>query len=68
MWFESYLKNRKQYVEIRNCKSHSYTPTYGVPQGGTLAPVLFILFMNDITQSSSILIIQCIPTTPALHW
>lgn len=54
IWFESYLKNRHQYVSIKNTKSNTYTPMYGVPQGATLAPILFILYMNDILHSSSI--------------
>ena len=54
IWFESYLKGRSQYVEIKRHKSNKYTPRCGVPQGGTLAPILFILYMNDIIQSSSI--------------
>ena len=54
MWFESYLKNREQYVCIKGNNSKSYTPEIGVPQGGTLAPVLFILFMNDIIHSSKV--------------
>ena len=54
MWFESYLKNRKQFVNIRNERSETYQLKWGIPQGGTLAPILFILFMNDITNSSSI--------------
>ena len=54
MWFESYLKNREQYVSIKGDNSKCYTPEYGVPQGGTLAPILFIIFMNDIVHSSKV--------------
>ena len=54
MWFESYLKNRQQYVNIRQHKSDMYSLEWGIPQGGTLAPILFILFMNDIVHSSKI--------------
>ena len=28
---------------------------WGIPQGGTLAPILFLLFMNDIVKCSNIL-------------
>lgn len=54
MWFESYLKNREQFVNIKNERSETYQLKWGIPQGGTLAPILFILFMNDITNCSSI--------------
>ncbi len=55
MWFESYLTNREQYVSIRKSNSEKYTLDWGIPQGGTLAPILFILFMNDIVNSTSTL-------------
>ena len=55
MWFESYLTGRNQYVAIRDKSSKRYKNMYGVPQGGTLAPILFILFMNDIVNSSNVL-------------
>ena len=54
MWMESYLTNRSQYVNIRNHKSGLYKLDWGIPQGGILAPILFILFMNDIVHSSEI--------------
>ncbi len=54
MWFESYLKNRQQYVSIRKQNSDMYKLDWGIPQGGILAPILFIIFMNDITKSSNI--------------
>ena len=46
-WFESYLSNRKQYVEYNNFKSDTKTITHGVPQGSILGPLL-ILINNNI--------------------
>ena len=54
MWFESYLSKRTQYVEIDNFKSSPQTITTGVPQGSTLGPLLFLIYMNDMPQASSL--------------
>ena len=47
-WFESYLHNRRQYVKIDSTKSSYENITCGIPQGSTLGPLLFLLYVNDL--------------------
>ena len=54
-WFESYLKNRKQFVQIKNLKSQIKSPTCEVPQGSILGSLLSILYINDLANVSNVL-------------
>ena len=43
-WFESYSKDRKQYVSINGYNSKHLSISLGVPQGS----VLFLIYINDL--------------------
>jgi len=47
-WFTSYLTDRKQCVKIDKTCSRMVTIHNGVPQGSTLGPLLFIIYVNDL--------------------
>ena len=50
----SYLTNRLQYVQFDGCNSRMTDSLCGVPQGSILGPLLFLIYVNDIVNSSNI--------------
>ena len=52
-WFKSYLSNRKHYVHLQGTDSKTKSVTCGVPQGSILCPLLFIIYVNFISEVSN---------------
>uniref|UniRef100_A0A146M6K4 Putative RNA-directed DNA polymerase from transposon BS n=2 Tax=Lygus hesperus TaxID=30085 RepID=A0A146M6K4_LYGHE len=48
-WFSSYLKERRQVVSIGNYVGDLRNIDYGVIQGSTLGPSLFLIYINSIS-------------------
>lgn len=55
-FFKSYLNDRKQFVQYNGYRSIQFSAISGVPQGSNLGPMLFLIFINDIT---SVIDVKC---------
>ena len=57
-WLKSFIENRKQCAILPGHSSSVKTVTCGVPQGSTLDPLLFLLYINVLFQNPPLIILQ----------
>ena len=48
-WIKAYLENRIQRVKIQNSYSKWGNVISGIPQGSILGPLLFIIYINELS-------------------
>ena len=54
-WFKNYITERYQGVKWNNEVSDKTEISCGVPQGSVLGPLLFLIYINDICNSSELI-------------
>lgn len=64
-WFRSYLSDRKQFVYLRGRDSEMCEVGCGVPQGSILGPLLFLLYVNDLSRCTSLKVLSYADDTTA---
>lgn len=53
-WIKSYFLGRRQFVQFKDSRSSEQNIVCGIPQGSILGPLFFILYINDISNASTL--------------
>ena len=48
-WISDFLQNRTQQVLVNGVKTDTSEITSGIPQGSVIGPILFLLYINDLS-------------------
>ena len=54
-WFRSYLSNRKQFISYNDSKTEIKIVKCDIPQVSILVPLFFLIFVNDLNNSTKVL-------------